>query len=151
MHDNNVMLAEKLSHLLADTVVARFIAQGYHWNVKGIEFSQLHDFFGEIYEDYDSAVDPLAENIRKLGFDAPYFLKDFHDLTCVGDLPRLSGDSAQMVESLATLNKSISFCVLGAFEVANGCNEQGIANFLAERDDMHKKWQWQLEATLGLR
>lgn len=30
---------------------------------------------------------------------------------------------------------------------ATDANEQGIANFLAERDDMHKKWRWQLEAT----
>lgn len=151
MHDNNVELATKLSHLLSDIVVAKFIAQGYHWNVKGIEFSQLHDFFGEIYDDYESSVDPLAENIRKLGYDAPYFLKDFCEMTCVPEIPRLSGEPTAMLESLATLNKSINLCVLSAFEYANMCNEQGIANFLAERDDMHKKWQWQLESTLGLR
>jgi starvation-inducible DNA-binding protein len=151
MHNQNVELAEKISHLLSDVVVAKFIAQGYHWNVKGIEFSQLHDFFGEIYEDYESAVDPLAEYIRKLGYDAPYFLKDFHEMTCVPDIPRLSGDPVQMLESFANLNKSINLCVLSAFELASACNEQGIADFLAGRDDIHKKWQWQLESTLGLR
>ena len=34
-----------------------------------------------------------------------------------------------------------------AFASANKANEQGIANFLAERDDMHKKWRWQLTAS----
>ena len=142
-------LVEKLSHLLSDVVTMKFIAHGYHWNVKGIEFTQMHEFFGEIYEDLDGAIDPLAEDLRKLGYDAPYFLTDFVEMTCLGDQPRLSGDSVQMLESLLNLNKSVNACVLAAFEVANACNEQGIANFLAERDDMHKKWGWYLRSSLG--
>jgi DNA-binding ferritin-like protein len=35
-----------------------------------------------------------------------------------------------------------------AFNVANGENEQGVANFIAERIDMHQKWSWQLRASL---
>jgi len=142
-------LVEKLSHLLSDVVTMKFIAHGYHWNVKGIEFTQMHELFQEIYEDLDGAIDPLGEDIRKLGYDSPYFLTDFVEMTCLGDQPRLSGDSVQMLESLLNLNKSVNACVLAAFEVANACNEQGIANFLAERDDMHKKWNWQLRSSLG--
>lgn len=149
--EHKVELVEKLSHLLSDVVTAKAIAQGYHWNVKGIEFTQMHDLFGEIYEDFDSAVDPLAENIRKLGYDAPYFLTDFVEMTCVGDEPRLFGDCVEMLESLLNLNNALNACVLAAFEVANMCNEQGIANFLAERDDKHKKWAWQLRSSLGTR
>ena len=145
----NVELVEKLSHLLSDTVTMKFIAHGYHWNVKGIEFSQMHDFFAEIYEDVDGAIDPLAEDIRKLGYDAPYFLTDFAEMTCLGSQPRLSGDVVQMLESLLNINSAVNACVLEAFEIANASNEQGIANFLAERDDMHKKWNWQLRASLG--
>jgi len=148
MHQN-VELVEKLSHLLSDTVTIKFIAHGYHWNVKGIEFSQMHDFFEEIYQDYDGAIDPLAESIRKLGYEAPYFLTDFVEMTCLGSQPRLSGDAVQMLESLLHLNAAVNACVLEAFEIANASNEQGIANFLAERDDMHKKWNWQLRASLG--
>jgi DNA-binding ferritin-like protein len=54
-----------------------------------------------------------------------------------------------MLESLLNLNKSVNACVLEAFAIANACNEQGIANLLAERDDMHKKWNWQLRSSLG--
>ena len=151
MDQDKVVLAEKLSHLLSDVVVMKFIAHGYHWNVKGIEFSQMHDFFSEIYEDVDSSIDPIAENLRKLGFDSPYLLTDFVAMSCCVDQPRLSGDAAQMLESLANINRSVNECVLEAFQIATDLNEQGIANFMAERDDMHKKWQWQLEASLGIR
>ena len=148
---NKTDLVEKISHLLSDVMTMRSVAQGYHWNVKGIEFTQMHELFQEIYEDIDSSVDPLAEQIRKLGYDAPYFLTDFVEMTCLGDMPRLSGDPVQMLESLLNLNSAVNACILGAFEKADACNEQGIADFLAGRDDMHKKWGWYLRSSLGTR
>jgi starvation-inducible DNA-binding protein len=150
MH-NKTDLVEKISHLLSDVITMRSVAQGYHWNVKGIEFTQMHELFQEIYEDIDSSVDPLAEQIRKLGYDSPYFLTDFVEMTCLGDMPRLSGDPVQMLESLLNLNNSVNACILGAFQLADACNEQGIADFLAGRDDMHKKWGWYLRSSLGIR
>lgn len=149
MHNNKVDLVEKLSHLLSDVVTMKAIAHGYHWNVKGIEFTQMHKLFEKIYEDLDGSVDILGEDIRKLGYEAPYFLSDFLEMTCLGDQPRLSGDAVQMLESLLNLNNSVNACVLGAFEVASACNEQGIADFLAGRDGMHKKWGWYLRSSLG--
>jgi len=35
------------------------------------------------------------------------------------------------------------------FDVANRVNEQGVANFIAERIDQHQKWDWFLKASLG--
>lgn len=146
----NPELGEKLAHLLSDVVSLGFLTQGYHWNVKGMNFAQFHEFFAEIYEDIDSAIDPLAENIRKLGFDAPYLLEDFQGMTCIHQ-ERIGGDPLAMLASLAEANSIVSNCYVGAFALADSCNEQGIADFLAGRIDMHAKWQWQLEASLGLR
>jgi len=70
-------LGTQLAVILSDTVAYKFAAQGYHWNVKGPNFYQFHEFFGELYEDAEGAIDPTAENIRKLGFEAPYSLGDF--------------------------------------------------------------------------
>ena len=39
-------------------------------------------------------------------------------------------------------------CLGECFALATKANEQGIANFIAERDDMHKKWRWQLKASV---
>jgi len=36
-----------------------------------------------------------------------------------------------------------------AFSLATAMSEQGVANFLADRLDMHSKWQWQLRAIVG--
>ena len=141
-------LAEHLAVCLADTVTYKFIAHGYHWNVKGPEFTQFHDFFSTLYEDADSAIDSLAENIRKLGFDSPFTLEDFSSLTCVHVNPT-SGDPIEMSSNLYEINCHLKECLTKAFDIANACNEQGIANFLAERIDMHAKWIWQIGTTIG--
>jgi starvation-inducible DNA-binding protein len=147
---NHEELGKKLAHLLSDVTALGFLAQGYHWNVKGPSFYQFHEFFAEIYADVDGAIDPLAENIRKLGYDAPYLLSDFAGMTCIHE-ERQFGDPMTMVESLARVNGVVTACYVEAFGMADACNEQGIADFIAGRIDLHKKWQWQLESTLGVR
>ena len=46
--------------------------------------------------------------------------------------------------------KNMEYIVIlkNAFDVANQENEQGIANFIAERIDKHQKWNWQLKSSL---
>jgi starvation-inducible DNA-binding protein len=151
MHEKYIPLVAKLSHILADSVTMKSIAQGYHWNVKGIEFSQLHKFFGKIYEDVDSAVDPAAESIRTLGFESPYLLQDFQELTCIKEGPVSECNAMELLTSLARVNSCVLACVKETFITADMLEEQGIADFLAQRISMHQKWQWQLESSLGIR
>lgn len=148
MHTNET-LAGQLAEVLSDAVVMSHVSHGYHWNVKGKDFREFHDFFGEIYEDIEGSVDPLAENILKLGYDSPFTLGDFMQRTSIKQEPVRSGDPIRMVSSLMQMNEQILSCLMKAFDCANSCNQQGIANFLAERIDMHQKWQWQLTATTG--
>ena len=60
------MLADSLKILLATEYAFTVKAQQFHWNVEGPDFVQLHEFFGNIYEDVYSAIDPTAEYIRTL-------------------------------------------------------------------------------------
>lgn len=152
MENSNKPLAEKTAHLLADVVVLRSLAHGYHWNVLGVEFSQYHDFFEEIYTDIDESVDPLAESILKLGYDAPYLLSDFLELACVSD-GRVSGEDGPetMVKSLHDMNAQVIDCYNHLLDLADEFNEQGLVDFVGGRIDMHKKWDWQLKASLGIR
>ena len=141
-------LALRLKDLLGDTVVFKFLAHGFHWNVRGINFAQFHEFFEEIYTDADEAIDPIAENIRKLNFDAPIKLTDY--LESVDELePTDSSDPLEMCRSLYMANEDVRESVIHALSVADELGEQGIVNFLAERQDMHSKWQWQLRAIVG--
>ena len=152
MHEKNMELAHKAAHVLSDLAAVKAMAQGFHWNVMGETFTQYHDFFQEIYEDLDGSFDPLAESILKLGFDAPYMLSDFVAITCV-ESERVSGEDGvrAMLDNLRQANDKVLACYTSMFELADECNEQGFADFIGGRIDMHKKWSWQLKASLGIR
>lgn len=140
--------AAALQKVLNNTLVFYFAAHRAHWNVEGDDFSEFHDLFGNIYEDAQGSIDRLAENIRKVqsfpsNLTEVVMNADFKD-DC--DCKDAMGMSQMLLEKNVTLNESI----LSAFTVANEANEQGVANFLAERDDMTKKWSWQLRSILKM-
>jgi len=141
-------LAAELCELLGDVVTFKFIGHGFHWNVTGPNFQQFHDLFQEIYEDADSSIDPLAENIRKLNFDAPFRISDFMCNLATMEIPE-TNDPMLMSQILYVANEQLRGCLVKAFSLATAMSEQGVANFLADRLDMHSKWQWQLRAIVG--
>ena len=139
-------LADELKTTLADAVVLYLRAHGYHWNVEGPDFHEYHGLFGEIYEDVYASIDPIAENIRKLDDYAPYRLER---LTSLRTLPEdsVEPNAKAMATDLLKANEAMVERLNAAFKAANDENEQGIANFLAERIDAHQKWCWFLRAS----
>jgi len=142
-------LCQLLAEQLSDVVAFKFIAHGYHWNVKGSQFTEYHSLFGMIYEDANDSIDPLGENILKLGYDSPFRLSDFQQLREL-DEPALTPDTpAAMAASLLDLNDDIIDGYNEAYAQSQVENQQGVANFLAERIDAHQKWSWQLRSSIG--
>ena len=150
-NEQNPELAGKLAHLLADTVTAKFILHGYHWNVMGPDFGEYHEFFGMLYEDVSSSIDDLAENVLKVGFPAPYLLSDYVEMSCINEERQDGSSSKFLLDSAKRVNDAMLHCLFEAFAEAEKCNEQGLMDFLAGRIDMHKKWNWQIKAFLGVR
>lgn len=132
---------------LSDAVVLSFMAQGFHWNVSGRDFTQLHTLFGNIYEDVYEAVDPLAENIRKIDAEAPYLLSDFQRYTTITQVAT-PVDASTMIRTLHEANEQATKALNSAFAIATDMNLQGIADFLAGRIDMHTKWSWMLRESM---
>ena len=64
---SNNPVAESLKKVLASSYILSLKTQNYHWNVKGPHFKQLHDLFGEQYNELNTAIDDIAERIRALG------------------------------------------------------------------------------------
>ena len=61
----------KLNDLLANYQVFYTNVRGYHWNIKGDNFFELHVKFEELYNDLQLKIDEIAERILTLGF-TPY-------------------------------------------------------------------------------
>lgn len=61
-------LAEKLNNLLSNYSVFYQNTRGYHWNIQGDKFFELHNKFEELYLDLFEKIDAIAERILTLGF-----------------------------------------------------------------------------------
>ena len=151
MADTNQVpdLNEELTELLADVVSFYFRAHGAHWNVKGADFSEYHKLFLKIYEDVYESIDPIAENLRKLGSIAPFTLTSFLALRSIEDASQILQDPIALANDLLAANDIILDELSDAFDCATAYNQQGVANFLAGRIDQHQFWKWQLTASLG--
>jgi starvation-inducible DNA-binding protein len=140
-------LINVLKELQADTMNMYAQSHGYHWNVEGRMFKQDHAFFLEIYEDLFDAVDPFAENIRKLGAKAPFGLSQLKANSDLEINDSVDLTAGQMLVELIRTNTHIIAKLKTACDVADASREQSVLNFLADRLDKHEFWQWQLTAS----
>lgn len=141
-------LIASLKVALGNTFTMYFKAHSYHWNVEGMLFSQFHDFFGDIYEDVYGAVDPLAEELRKLDAYAPISLMEIYGYKTIMEDSSKPDTVTEMVINLLTANTEVLNCLTPLFDMATAEKQQGLANFIADRMNAHKKFEWQLQATL---
>lgn len=139
-------LISSLKVALASVFALYIKTHGYHWNVEGSDFPQLHAFFGEQYEEIYESIDPLAEHIRALDAYAPMAMERFIELSRVkSELGRKS--STEMVAQLLTDHEIVIAVLATAAKEAQARNKQGLLNFLAARIEQHEKYRWQLRAT----
>lgn len=137
-----------LYNLLSETTAFYLKAHGAHWNVIGENFQEYHELFEEIYEDTHESIDPLAESLRKLNSPAPFEIRDLANMsTYTGTTD--SYEAEDLAKDLYAANESLLENIAVGIKAALDLNQQGIANFLAERQDMHQKWSWQLRSSLA--
>jgi starvation-inducible DNA-binding protein len=141
------MLAENLKVVQASTAVFALKTQSFHWNCEGSNFPQYHKLFDEIYTEVYGSLDRCAEFIRTLDAYAPASLIRYRELSVIEDQPRIPR-AELMIAELYRDNGMMIECLNGAFMAATNENQQGIANFLAERLDAHGKHGWFLRSIL---
>ena len=141
------MLSELLKTLLASTYAYTIKVQFFHWNVEGPDFYQMHKYFQKVYEDSYGAVDPIAEYIRTLNEYTPGSLSRFHELSQIADQTKVPRTQLMLEELLADTDIMINLATQ-CFDAANAENNQGVANFMAERLSSHNKYKWQTQSFL---
>ncbi|RKQ68836.1 starvation-inducible DNA-binding protein [Litorimonas taeanensis] len=138
--------AEAVSRLLADTYTLYLKTHGYHWNVEGPHFQQLHIQFMEQYTEMWTAVDELAERIRALGHYAP---GSYAEMAALSNLTEESGrpDWKAMVTTLAKGHEQVAKTARDVLRVAEEAGDDATADIVAPRVTLHEKTAWMLRAT----
>lgn len=141
------MLADNLKTLLGCSYVYFTKAAGFHWNIEGPNFPQYHEFLGELYGDVYGSIDRIAEYIRTLDSYAPGSLSRMLELSKLTEqtkIPRAELMFAELIEDTTSLIGCLNEC----FAAAESENQQGIANFIAERLDAMNKHLWMMKSIM---
>lgn len=141
------LIAEKLSHLLADTYTLYLKTHNFHWNVEGPMFVTLHELFEGHYTELASAVDEIAERIRALGFTAPGSYKQFVELTSIEESTSVP-KAMDMVTELIKAHEAVVRTARAAFHVAEEADDEVTADLLTQRMQVHEKTAWMLRSLL---
>jgi starvation-inducible DNA-binding protein len=141
------MLADNLKTLLASTQSFAIKSQNFHWNVEGSNFPQYHEFFNTLYEDVNATIDPIAEYVRILGSYTPGSLTRYAELSIIQDQTKIPRAQLMFVESLQDCEK-MGELVVAMFDEATNERQQGIANYMAELQDLYGKKAWFIRSIL---
>lgn len=143
-------LHNALKIVLADTFTMYFKTHSYHWNVIGPNFNDYHAFFGTLYTELHGAVDLIAEQIRAANSFAPASLNRLEELTRIQEADTIPS-ADRMFQILINDNNIVLDSLRQAYDLAEKAEELGLANFLQDRMDIHKKHGWMLRATAGMK
>ena len=133
--------------LLANATVMYYKAHQFHWNIEGAEFTQFHEFFGDLYTDVYNSVDPIAELLRKLDDYAPVSMDELFKYKTLQEETTRVELLVDILASLIKANEEVLASLNKVFTIANSEKQQGVCNFIADRIDTHQKHAWFLRAS----
>ena len=140
--------SDNLKVLLASTQSLAIKTQNFHWNVEGSNFPQYHLFFDTTYGDISDTIDRIAEYIRTLGHYTPGSLSRYSELSIIQDQTKIPRAKLMFAETLQDIDKMLGL-ILPMFDEATNEKQQGIANFLAELQDLYGKKAWFIRSILN--
>lgn len=140
------MITNKLRNVLANELVFSIQMQSFHWNIRGMLFTQLHEFFGEIYEGSYGTVDRFAEYIRILGELAPSCVADIYKDKSIPETQYVPGTNMEMLQVAAKLNEEVLSSVNELIAELDPTIHAGLLDYASSVNDMHNKWKWMIKA-----
>ncbi len=140
-------IAVKLNELLADYEVFYQNLRGFHWNVVGRDFFQLHLKYEEMYDAAFASIDEVAERILTLGQRPLHTFTGFLASSSIREVSDVSGgiETAQQVVQNLSLMLEKEREVLA---LASESNDEGTAAMVSDFIKRNEKDAWMLSAFL---
>ena len=140
-----------LTQLLADQHVLYHKLRNYHWNVRGMHFSELHDLFENHYGRIEKGIDETAERIRQLGYPAPGTMTEYLQLTNLSEYPGDYPNASVMLGNILEDHEGLVRTMRREIAPGNGRElDAGTVDFLTGLIREHEKMAWMLRATLSV-
>ncbi|MEX0812250.1 MAG: DNA starvation/stationary phase protection protein [Chitinophagales bacterium] len=144
---NAEKLANELNLLLANYQLYYQNLRGFHWNIKGDQFFELHAKFEELYTDAQTSIDEIAERILTLGVTPLHTFSSYLKVTKIEEQKDLSDGKSTVNATLEALQTIIAQ-EREIMELASKTNDEGTATLISDYITKQEKVVWMLGAYL---
>lgn len=141
------IIAEKLNELLADYSIFYQNVRGYHWNIKGDKFFELHDKFQELYENLFVKIDEVAERIRTLGHTPDHKYSVYQKIAKVKESSEVADGIQDVKDTLESL-KIIITIQRELLELSAEAEDEGTNALMSDYIREQEKLVWMYSAYL---
>lgn len=140
-------LAEMLNRLLANYQVFYINARGFHWNITGEKFFELHAKFEELYTDLLEKVDELAERILTLGHTPLHSFTDYLQQSSVKEATNIS-EGKQAVQTVVDNFNAVLTLQREVLKTAQEAKDEGTSALMSDYIRQQEKLVWMYSAYL---
>ncbi|MEM0516042.1 Dps family protein [Pseudoalteromonas sp. YIC-827] len=140
-------IIDELNRLLSCYQIQYMNARGFHWNIKGRDFFELHVKFEEIYNLLLEKVDEIAERILTLGGEPLHAFTDYIELSQINEAKNIS-DGVQAVQNLLDGYTTLIKMQRNILVDASDNEDEGTAALMSDYIKEQEKLVWMLKAYL---
>ncbi|UTV29851.1 Dps family protein [Photobacterium atrarenae] len=140
-------LSTELNTLLANYQLLYMNVRGFHWNIKGRSFFELHAKFEEIYNDLVIKVDEIAERILTLESQPVHGYSKYLALSAIPETLDVT-DGAQAIRHILDAYRTLLIKQRQILSAASELGDEGTVSLLSDYISQQEKETWMLNAYL---
>ncbi|KYP15789.1 Dps family protein [Flavihumibacter sp. CACIAM 22H1] len=143
-----VDLSGRLNTLLANYSIFYQNTRGYHWNIRGEKFFELHVKFEELYNDLLLKIDEIAERILTLGYSPAHNYSDYHTMASIKESKEVA-DGRKAVENILQSFQTIIGLQRELLKISEEANDEGTNALMSDYIRAQEKLVWMYSAFLN--
>lgn len=140
-------LSEKLNLLLANYQLFYINARGFHWNITGEKFFELHVKFEELYTDALVKVDEIAERVLTLGSTPLHTFSDYNKVAKIKEAKDVT-EGKQAVKKVLDGFSTLLEIEREILDLSSDANDEGTNALMSDYIREQEKSVWMYSAYL---
>lgn len=141
-------LANRLNVLLANYSLFYQNTRGYHWNIKGQKFFELHVKFEELYNDLLLKIDEIAERILTLGHAPNHNYSEYVLVSSITESRQVS-DGVSAVKGILEGFKVLIPMQRELLTLSGEASDEGTNALMSDYIRAQEKLVWMYSAFMG--
>ncbi len=141
-------LCIELNELLSNYQVFYMNVRGFHWNIKGEKFFELHLKFEELYNDLLLKVDEIAERILTLGGQPIHAYSNYLNVSSIKEV-KDANDAKTTVSSILNSFEVLLNQQRTILDLSGSANDEGTSALMSDYIREQEKLVWMYTAFMN--